>query len=159
MQLLSNELKAVVVMADMSESGTTVTRDQCMSVDHFLYRCERKRDSDGHTYGANEPVELSFRVRINAAEQARPLYQQLANEEFDTLTFIFNATFSNTKRLSGYEEAMSVEGYIVDIEDDFHSAALTSQDEEQIYLRARMQVRSISYIGQDETKTLCFIHD
>ena len=101
MQLLSNELKAVAVMADIAEDGNSITRDQCMTVEQFQYRCERKRDSYGHTYGANEPVELTFCVRINAADQAQPFYRQLTEEDFDTLSFLFNATFSDTKRLSG----------------------------------------------------------
>ena len=159
MQSLSNELKAIAVMADISDSGTTVTRDQCVTVEQFQYRCERKRDSYGHTYGANEPVELTFCVRINAADQAQPFYRQLTEVDFDTLSFLFNATFSDTKRLSGYDEALAVEGYIVDVQEVFHSAALSAQDEEQILLRARMQVRSIVYTGQDDKKTLCFIHD
>ena len=159
MQLLSNELKAVAVMADIAEDGNSITRDQCMTVEQFQYRCERLRDNSGHTYGANQPVELLFSVRINSADQAQPFYQQLTDEEQDTVSFIFNATFSDTKRLSGYDEAMAVEGFIVDVQEDFHSAALLQPDEEQITLRARMQVRSIVYTGQDDKKTLCFIHD
>lgn len=159
MQSLSNELKAIAVMADISESGTMVTRDQCMTVEKFQYHCERKRDSYGHTYGASDPVELTFCVRINSADQAQPFYQQLTEEEHDVVSFLFNATFSDTKRLSGYDEAMAVEGFIVDIQEVFHSAALSTQDEEQVLLRARMLVRSIIYVAQDDKKTLCFIHE
>ena len=159
MQSLSNELKAVAVMVDIAEEGGSITRDQCMTVEHFQYRCERKRDKSGHTYGANQPVELRFSVRINATDQAQPFYRQLTNEEHETLSFLFNATFSDTKRLSGYDEAMAVEGFIVDVQEDFHSAALLQSNEEQITLRARMQVHSIIYIGQDDKKTLCFIND
>lgn len=160
MQLLSNELKAVAVMADLSELGMSVTRNQCMTVDSFTYRCARKRDSDGRTYGASEPATLSFCVRINAAEQAKPLYKQLTTKEHGFLSFIFNATFSDTKRLSGYDDAMAVEGYIVDIQECFNSAALSGENE-QILLRAHMLVRSIIYIygGQGNDKTLCFIHE
>ena len=159
MQSLSNELKAIAVMADISESGTTVTRDQCMTVEKFQYHCERKRDSYGHTYGASDPVELTFCVRINSADQAQPFYQQLTEEEHDVVSFLFNATFSDTKRLSGYDEAMAIEGFIVDIQEVFHSATLSAQDEEQVLLRARMLVRSIIYVAQDDKKTLCFIHE
>ena len=158
MQLLSNELKAVAVITDMTEQGVSVTRDQCMTVDHFDYRCVRKRDSVGRTYGATNPVELSFSVRINTAEQAQTLYQYIASDEPGVLSFLFNATFSDTKRLSGYDEAMAVEGFVVDIKEDFQSA-VTEQIEEQVILRARMHVRSIIYLRQDEQKTLCFIHD
>ena len=156
MQLLSNELKAVAVMTDISESDSNITRDYCMSVEHFDYHCERKRDRDGRTYGASDPVMLCFDLRLNAADQAQPFYRQMKDDDSGIISFLFNATFSDTKRLSGYDEAMAVEGFIVDIREDFRSAAL-EQTEEQIILRARMQVRSIVYIGQNENKQLCFI--
>lgn len=158
MQLLSKELKAVAVMADVSEQWATVIRDQCMSVDDFRYRLARKRDRKGRTYGASEPVMLSFSVRLNSADQAEPFYQHLTDDEYGTLSFIFNATFSDTKRLEGFDEAMAVEGYIVDVQEHFHSAAL-SGGEEQIILRARMLVRSIIYLAENDNKTLCFIHE
>lgn len=159
MQLLSNELKAVAVMSDLSQSGTSVTRDACMSVEDFRYSCARKRDWDGKMYGSTEPVMLSFSVRINAADQAQPFYAQLASEESSVLSFMFNATFSNTKRLSTYDEAIAVDGYIVDVEEDYHSAALSEQTEEQMILRARMLVRSINYLAEGGNKTLTFIQD
>lgn len=155
---LSNELKAVAVMADMSESGVTITRDQCMSVEHFDYHCERKRDKTGRTYNASEPVLLCFSVRVNAVGSAHPLYEQLTRTEAGTMSFIFNATFSGTKRLTGYFEAMVVEGYVVDVKESLSSATLSGQSEQQIILSACMLVRSINYIGQNDTKTLCFIH-
>ena len=159
MQLLSNELKAVAVMADMSENGATVTRDQCMTVEHFNYRCARKRDRDGRTYESSEPVELTFQVRINGEDQAKPFYRQLCSgDEYGVLSFLFNTTFQSTGRLASYEQAMAVEGFVVDVQEDFHSAALAETNEGQIALRARMLVRSIIYVGQNSNKTLCFIH-
>lgn len=155
---LSNELKAVAVIADMSESGITITRDQCMSVEHFGYRCVCKRDMVGRTYNANEPVMLRFSVRINAAGPAHPLYQQLTSSEPCMLSFIFNATFSVNKRLTGYFEAMVVEGFVVDVKENFSSAASFELGEQQIILTASMLVRAINYIGQNDTKTLCFTH-
>ncbi|MBO4249759.1 MAG: hypothetical protein J5884_00730 [Paludibacteraceae bacterium] len=158
MQLLSNELKAVAVMADISENGATVTRDQCMTVEHFDYRCARKRDRDGRTYASSEPVELAFSVRINGEDQAKPFYRQLCSgDEYGVLSFLFNTTFQATGRLDSYEQALAVEGFVVDVQEDFHSAQ-TETNEGQIILRARMLVRSIIYVGQNNNKILCFIH-
>ena len=155
---LSNELKAVAVIADMSEPGITITRDQCMSVEHFDYHCERKRDTVGRTYNASEPVMLRFSVRINAAGSAHPLYQQLTGTEPCMLSFIFNATFSDTKRLTEYFEAMVAEGFVVEVKEDLCRAASSEPCEQQMILSACMLVRAINYIGQNDTKTLCFTH-
>ena len=158
MQLLSNELKAVAVMANMTEAADGITSDQCMSVQHFDYHCAHKRDAKGRTYQANEPAILRFRVRLNSAEQAQLFYQKLTDSEFGFLSFVFNVTFSETGRLQDYDDAMVIEGYIVDLQEDFHSAALAER-EELITLSVRMLVRAITYLGQYDNKTLCFIYD
>lgn len=156
MQVLSKELKAVAVTVDMSEPNTSITRDQCMSVDNFTYRCRRRRDSKGRTYGANEPVELCFNVRLNSADLAQPLYRLLNDNEHGIVSFVFNATFSETKRMNGYDEAMAVEGFIVDIQEEYRGA-ISASEEEQIILSARMMVRAITYLAQNDNKTLRFI--
>lgn len=152
------ELKAIVVMANLLEEGVAITRDQCMSVEHFDYRCARKRDAKGRTYRASEPAILNFSVRINSAEQAQPFYKQLTDSGRCPLSFIFNATFANTsKRLTDYDDALVVDGYVVDVQEDFQSSPMIEQREQQILFRARMLVRSIIYKGRNDNYSLCFI--
>ena len=157
MPLQVNELKAVAVMADLLESEKSITQDKCMSVKHFDYRCARRRDSRGRACHANEPAWLTFSVCINSAEQAKPIYQQLTDSKRSPMSFLFNALFSDTKRLTDYYDAMVVEGYVVDVQEDFCSAALSGQEEEQIVLRVRMQVHSIKYVGKNDCKKLAFL--
>lgn len=157
MQLQVHELKAVAVMANLVESEKSITRDQCIAVGHLDYQCVRRRDGKGHTYGSSDPSMLTFTMRINHAEQAQLFYEQLTVNEHDPLSFIFNATFADNQQLSGYDDAMVVEGYVVEVEELFHSAAMTEGEEEQILLRVRMQVHSITYIGRDDNKTLYFV--
>lgn len=152
-----NELKAIVVMNNLLEASGSITRDQCMSVEHFDYHFAHKRDEKGHTYKASEPAMLNFSVRLNSVEQAKPFYKQLTVIEYGPLSFLFNAAFSDTRHLTDYDDAMVVDGFIVDVQEDFSSTALTAQSEEQIILRARMLVRSVTYIGRNENKKLCFI--
>ena len=157
MSLKMNELKAVVVMADIREEGGSITRDKCMSVEHFDYRLERKRDYEGRTYAGNEQAMLCFTVRLNSAEQAKPFYEQMTSQENSPLTFIFNAFYSETKRLTDYDDALVVEGYVVDVEEDFRSAILNNPNEEQIVLRARVLTHSITYIGAGNNKTIYIV--
>lgn len=157
MQLRVNELKALVVIADLSESEKNITSEQCMSVQHFDYHCARKRDQKGRTYQAAEPTMLCFSVRINAADQAKPFYSQMMSQDAGIVSFIFNASFNDTHRLQKYDDAMVVNGFVVDVQEDFCSAAATEQNEEQIILRARMQVCSITYMGETDNKVLSFV--
>ena len=157
MPLQVNELKAVAVMEDVMESEKNITQDKCMSVKHFDYRCSRRRDSKGRVCHANEPAWLTFSVCIDSAEQTKPIYEQMMDQQRGPLSFLFNAVFSDAKRLTDYYDAMVVEGYVVDVQEDFYSASLPELEEEQIILRARMQVHSIKYVGKNDCKTLSFL--
>lgn len=157
MQYRVNELKAVAVTADMLESGQNIMRSQCMTVEHFDYSGSRKRDRNGRTYEASEPAMLHFSVRVNAADQPQAFYQQLATSAHGAISFLFNATYSETGRLTGYDDAMVVEGFIVELHEDFHSAGNADAIEEQMILRACVQVRAITYIRSNENKTLYFV--
>lgn len=154
--IMSNELKAVVAVADLQEN-VGILRDQCMSVQHFSYGCSYRRDDKGRTYRSSLPAMLDFSVRVNAAELARPFYRQMTRNDRCALSFIFNATFTDAKRLDDYADAMVALGYIVDVQEDFRSAAHSGSDEEQILVHVRMQVHSITYVRESETKTLAFV--
>ena len=158
MHLQANELKAVAVMADMTESEKNITQDKCMSVKHFDYRCSRRRDSKGRTCHANQPAWLNFSVAVNSAEQTRPFYEQMTDQKRSPITFLFNAVFSDTKRLADYYDAMVVEGWVVDVQEQFCSVAQSANaEEEQIIVRACMQVQSILYIDKNGSKKLEFL--
>lgn len=149
---MSNALTAMVVMKDMtnylsSVSSSGIKKSDCRLALHFDYRCARKRDAKGHTYEASEPFMLSFSVQVTGTEQAKPFYQLLTSDENSPLSFLFDATFPN-ESLSSYGSAMVVNGYMVDVQEDF-----SSQDQTQMILHARMIVHSITYIKESDTKT------
>ena len=156
MSLRATELKAIVVMADLQEQGKSITRDQCMSVEHFDYSCFRSRDSKGRTYHDSMPAMLNFIVRFNTVEQARPFYKQIKDNEPGTLSFLFNASFLGDN-LTEFPDAMVVKGFIVDIQEDLHSRALSGREDQQIIARVRVQVHSIIYKGINTTKKLVFV--
>lgn len=69
-KILSNELKAVVVLEDLTENPANILKDKCLTVQKFDYDCVRKRTQKGGVYGAINPVILSFTVRVN--DQLQP---------------------------------------------------------------------------------------
>jgi len=157
MQSQTYELKAVVVVGDILETGASVTQDKCMTVQRFSYTCQRKRDDTGKAYGPSDPVFLNFTIRVNSPDQAKPFYQNMVSTTHDSFSFMFNASFNATLRLTDYADAMVVDGYVVGIDDSFISGTPGTAETEQIILGVKIQVRSFTYLGRGDNKVMTFI--
>lgn len=158
MPRLSNELKAVILTEDILEMEMNTTQDKCMTVQRFNYNSRRKRDYTGATYGLSDPVLLDFSIRVNSPAHTKPFYSHLADGNNFSLSFIFNAVFNPLRRLTEYDDAMVVNGYVVNISEDFQGSMLGS-DDEQISLKVSILVRNITYLGKDLNKTITFINN
>jgi hypothetical protein len=147
--LYSNELKAVVVLENFLENPMNVLKENCMTVQHFNYECEHKRNESGDIYGAIKPVMLEFTIRANSPYQARAFYKQLISNEHSNFSFLFNVTYNDNQRLSTYEDGMVVNGYIVHIEENYSTSANQNGSMTQIELKATILSRSVTYLGSD----------
>lgn len=155
--LYSNELKAVVVMENFLENPLNVMKENCMTVQHFNYECEHKRNEAGEIYGAINPVMLEFTVRVNSPRQARAFYKELVSNEHSNYSFLFNVTYNENQRLNTYEDGMVVNGYIVHIEENYTTAAHEDGSNTQIELSVKLLSRSVTYLGADNNYKSIFI--
>lgn len=155
--LYSNELKAVVVMENFLENPLNVMKENCMTVQHFNYECEHKRNEAGEIYGAINPVMLEFTVRVNSPRQARAFYKEIVSNEHSNFSFLFNVTYNENQRLSTYEDGMVVNGYIVHIEENYTTAAQQDGSNTQIELSVKLLSRSVTYLGADNNYKSIFI--
>ena len=155
--LYSNELKAVVVMENFLENPLNVMKENCMTVQHFNYECEHKRNEAGEIYGAINPVMLEFTVRVNSPRQARAFYKELVSNEHSNYSFLFNVTYNENQRLNTYEDGMVVNGYIVHIEENYTTAAQQDGSNTQIELSVKLLSRSVTYLGADNNYKSIFI--
>lgn len=155
--LYSNELKAVVVMENFLENPLNVMKENCMTVQHFNYECEHKRNEAGEIYGSINPVMLEFTVRVNSPRQARAFYKELVSNEHSNYSFLFNVTYNENQRLNTYEDGMVVNGYIVHIEENYTTAAQQDGSNTQIELSVKLLSRSVTYLGADNNYKSIFI--
>ena len=153
----SNELKAVVVMENFLENPLNVMKENCMTVQHFNYECEHKRNEAGEIYGAINPVMLEFTVRVNSPRQAKAFYKEIVSNEHSNFSFLFNVTYNENQRLSTYEDGMVVNGYIVHIEENYTTAAQQDGSNTQIELSVKLLSRSVTYLGADNNYKSIFI--
>ena len=155
--LYSNELKAVVVMDNFLDNPMNVLKENCMTVQHFNYDCEHKRNEAGEIYGAINPVMLEFTVRVNSPRQAKAFYKEIVSNEHSNYSFLFNVTYNENQRLSTYEDGMVVNGYIVHIEENYTTAAQQDGSNTQIELSVKLLSRSVTYLGADNNYKSIFI--
>ena len=84
-KLYSNELRAVVFPNNFQESAAGVLKENCLTVQHFDYQCEHKRNESGEVYGATEPVILKFTIRVNSPRLW--CYRTCNTEVYDSCQF------------------------------------------------------------------------
>jgi len=155
--LYSNELKAVVVMDNFLDNPKNVLKENCMTVQHFDYECEHKRNEAGEIYGALNPVILEFTIRVNSPRQAKAFYRELVSNEHTNFSFLFNVTYNENQRLNSYEDGMVVNGYIVHIEETYSSKTNQDGSTSQIELTIKVLARSVVYLGSNNNFKSVFI--
>jgi len=153
----SNELKAVVVTENFLENPMSVMRENCLTIQKFSYDCVHKRNSAGEVYGPTEPVILNFKVRVNSPYHAKAFYFALGQNHHYDFSLLFNVTFGANDRLADYEDGMVVNGYVVEVEEAYHSAKDEEGHDEQMMLNVKVLVRSAIYLGKEKNFINTFI--
>ena len=143
-------LKALILTKDITESKVVVKQADCLTLQHFSYQCGRKRTASGIPYGPTVPSYLNFTIRITDKEQEKGFLERAGLNEPFRYSFLFNATFdtSRHKKLSDYEDAMVVTGYIVEMEEFYDEPQVGSTDEQSL-LRCCLLLCNISYLGSN----------
>lgn len=147
---LSNHLKAMLYTDDvrlLDERRLRIPCDRCFTVLHFSYECKRERNKSGYPFGNTTSTILDFTIRLMSPEDGKPFYHQMQQNEPEFFTFLFNATLFNRQYVTGYEDAMVVNGYVIDVEDDFTNAPTSEGSTEQMLIHVKLLVANITYIG------------
>ena len=135
---------------DFLENPMSVLKENCLTVQHFDYQCEHKRNASGEVYGPTEPVILKFTVRVNSPKHAKVFYSNLLSNSYFNYSFLFNATFNANQRLGDYEDGMVVNGYVVSVEENYSTGKNATGEDEQILLDVTILARSVTYMGREE---------
>jgi hypothetical protein len=144
-KIISNHLKAVLFSGEVQDEGQNVLKEKCCTLDYFSYRCERSRNDAGFPYGVTNPSVLSFTVRLVVPEEGTVYHQRLLENVPNDYTFLFNASFNDQQRLKSCDNMFIVNGYVIDVEDDFTAG---SKESRQMLIRVKLFVNSITYKGK-----------
>lgn len=157
--VLSNELKAMLVLEDISEQGVSVWHGNCFTIQHFSYECRRERDGDGFPYGATLPSTLEFTVKVSAGDSGKHFFKRMGSDETFPYSFLFNATFSANGRLSDCEDAMVATGYLTDVEESYGAVSLSDGSQEQMLIHVKLLLSNLAYLGREKTLNLTLTND
>lgn len=164
---MADFLNALILSKDISE-GIVVGRDDGITVQDFSYKCSRRRTDAGIPYGPTVPSYLDFTIRVAAAESEKVFFERSGLNKSFRYTFLFNAKFNGkNNKLSGYDEAMIVSGYIVEMEEFFDQPVMSFDTEgkpivfsdEQQLLRCRLLLCGIEYLGDERSSKLTITED
>ena len=137
---VSNHLKAMLYPEDIrsiDERKFRIPCDRCFTVLHFSYECKRERNKSGYPFGNTTTTILDFTIRLMSPEDGKPFYHQMQQNEPE-----FNRQY-----VTGYEDAMVVNGYVIDVEDDFTNEPTSEGSTEQMLIHVKLLVANITYIG------------
>lgn len=150
------ELKAVLIHENVLENSAFILKENALTVQKFSYDCTYRRNHSGDVYGAVEPVILQFCIRVNSPHHAKQFYiESILNNHFQ-FSFLFNVTWNEYQRLSGYEDGLVADGYVVHVEEEYHSKNQNGVDQ-QMLLNVKVLVRSVTYLGRDVNLVSHFI--
>ena len=150
----SNFLRAVLFPGNVDADERNISKEKSLAVQHFSYSFARSRNDAGFPYGPTLPTELSFTLRLMGPDDAKLYYSRLKDNTPYTYTFLFNATYNSNMRLENYDDALVVDGFVVDVEDCFNTASAADGSTEQMLLKVKLLVNSFTYKGKENDKVL-----
>ena len=140
-------LRAMLVAEDITMVKEGITKDKCYVVQHYAYSSQRDRVGSLMMSGVEDSSFIDLVIRIADSGTAKQFYQQMTESEPFAYSILFNASFNANERLTGFDDAIMVKGFIVDIEEIINTSALDTQDDTQVLMKVRLLLSTITYLG------------
>lgn len=140
-------LKAILFTNNLAEVGGSVLQSQCFTLQDYHYHCYRDRDDQGNPFGGILSEYLDFSVVVADLDASKFFWQAMDQNENTPLSFIFNANFGPTGRLSDYEDGLITYGYIIGVDESCDHNDDTG--DEQVLIHVRMQLSNMYFLGSN----------
>ena len=140
-------LKAILFTNNLAEVSGSVVQSQCFTVQDYHYHCYRERDEQGNPYGGILSDYLDFTVVVSDLDACKFFYQCMELNENTPMSFIFNANFGPTGRLTNYEDGMITYGYVVNVDEGCMND--DNSGEEQVLIHVKMLLSNVFFLGNN----------
>jgi len=143
----SKFLKALLFTNNLAEVGGSAMQSQCFTVQDYHYHSYRERDDQGNPYGGIVSDYLDFSVIVSGLDVCKIFYQSMELNENVPMSFLFNATFGPSGRLTDFEDGLITYGYVVNVDEGCVDDDVTG--EEQVLIHVRMLLSNMLFMGND----------
>jgi len=141
----SKFLKAILFFGNLAEVGLSVNRSLCFTVQDYHYHCYRERDKKGNPFGGIRSGLLDFSVLADNLDRCKDFYQCMDKMETMPFSFIFNASFGPTGRLSDFEDGLITNGYVVEVDEMSDNAE--DGNDKQLLIHVKVLLSNMLFFG------------
>lgn len=141
-------------LADVNAMQSSILKGNGFFVQNFSYNSTREHnDLQGHTYHIEDATIVDVTLRLNTADHPKPFMEQIKAPDMHAYSFLFNPTYTKFGRLEKMDDAMVVNGYIVDIEEEYKLAP-EKDTQEQMLMHVKLLANKILFLGKSKEKNL-----
>lgn len=143
--LISLSKKAVMTTENISLMSVVDMRD-CLTLQHYEYVCSHPRNSLGKPYGNTNGAIITASLVVDNFHKVNTFYSRLQDHQSFSFSFVFNPIFNQDKTLDRYDQAMIVEGYVVDVLEDFNTETKTGTNQDKsLMVTVQILISKITY--------------
>lgn len=153
---ISNQLKVVVFNLNVKDTYNVIRRDIGETVQNYNYDVFRTRNEKGLPYGQPHSSLLEVTVKNFSENFASFYYKGMHSNTPQEISLVFNAEYQADGRLKGYDEAVVVRGYIVEVTEAFSSEKGINF---QRVLSVKILACRMEYCGTDASVAIQIIKD
>ena len=148
--MLVNNYQCVwLFLADAQATPSAILRGKGYRVQYFGYDSKREHNYEvGSTYHQEDATIVNVTLRQNTSDAPKPFLEQMSKDGMYSYSFLFNPKFNTFGRLESMDDAMVVNGYIVDVEEEYIPAK--GDIKEQMLMHVQLLVNSIIFVGEDK---------
>jgi hypothetical protein len=155
---MANYKNGVVIVDDITDYEFNLRRDWqfAETLESFSYDYAKSINDAGNVYGATEPAIMEFSFRLHDSLKAQIIYNSAFLNENMRFSFIFGPEWNGQyNKLINYKDGLVADGYVVHVNEEFHSGKDSQGLERQTILHVKLLLRSVTHIsGVNGKKTL-----
>ena len=149
---MANYKRGIVIAGDICEQHHALVRGWQLgaTLESFSYDYARPMNHADQSFGAHIPATLEFSFRLAEEIQAFVLWYHVNDKERTKFSFVFDPQMEDSDKggdfIVNYNDGIVADGYVVHIEEEFHSAKDSDGRECQTILHVKLLLRSVSHI-------------
>lgn len=147
--IISNHINVALYLGNVRDTGMNIPKSDVFIVQSYNYSCRKSRNQKGLPYGNTNITYLEFSLRNFTEKLETELLRGLQSAVAQEFTFIIDAKYDKSARLEECEDAFIARGFVVDIDEFFSTYYNSSSDDGQRFIRIKLLLSSIKYIGDN----------